>query len=231
MWLSRLILDPRSRAVRRDLSDCHQLHRTLLGGFPTVQVSEPRREIGLLHRVEQDRTGNPVLLVQSLVEPDWSRLPADYCLGGTSGGENPGLKPIGHILDAVQSGSRFRFRLVANPTRRISRDASHGGASSARVELRTEEEWHGWMLRQADTHGFRLEDLSTAPGLRNLIGLNVGRLQGNRNGESVTVFAVQFDGVLEVADAEHFRSAIRSGIGPGKAYGCGLMSIGPPGEP
>jgi hypothetical protein len=32
-----------------------------------------------------------------------------------------------------------------------------------------------------------------------------------------------------VADAEQFRVAIRSGIGPAKAYGCGLISIGPPG--
>jgi len=229
MWLSRLILDPRNRAVRRDLSDCHQLHRTLLGGFPSVQVSEPRREIGLLHRLEQDRTGNPVLLVQSLLEPDWSRLPSDYCLRGMGAGENPGLKPMGHILDAIQTDSRFRFRLVANPTRRVSRDATHGGASSARVELRTEEQWHQWMLRQADTHGFRLEDLSTTPGLQNLIGLHAGRLQGKRNGKSVTLFTVRFEGVLQVADAEQFREAIRSGIGPGKAYGCGLISIGPPG--
>jgi CRISPR system Cascade subunit CasE len=229
MWLSRLNLDPRSRAVRRDLSDCHQLHRTLLSGFPSVQLAEPRREVGMLHRLEQDRTGNPVLLVQSMLEPNWSHLPADYCLRRTSGGENPGLKPMGHILDAVQAGSRFRFRLVANPTRRISRDVSRGGASSARVELRTEEQWHEWMLRQADKHGFRLEGLNTAPGLQNLIGLHAGFLQGKRNGESVTVFAVQFEGVLEVADAEQFRVAIRSGIGPAKAYGCGLISIGPPG--
>jgi CRISPR system Cascade subunit CasE len=229
MWLSRLILDPRSRAVRRDLSDCHQLHRTLLSGFPSVQVPEPRREIGLLHRLEQDRIGNPLLLAQSLFEPNWSGLPAGYCLRGPGGGENPAFKPIGHILDAVQPGSRFRFRLVANPTRRISKDTARGGASSARVELRTEAQWHEWMVRQADTHGFRLEDLSTAPGLQNLIGLSEGRLQGRRNGESVTLFTVQFEGVLEVADAELLRAAIRSGIGPGKAYGCGLITIAPPG--
>jgi CRISPR system Cascade subunit CasE len=228
MWLSRLILNPRSRAVRRDLGDCHQLHRTLLSGFPSVQVPEPRRAIGLLHRLEQDRAGNPVLLVQSLMEPNWSCLPTDYCLHGVAGVENPGLKPIGHILDAVQTGSQFRFRLVANPTRRISREAPRiGGASSVRVELRTEEQWREWMLRQGDRHGFKLRDVSAAPGLQNLFGLHAAHLQGKRNGQSVTVFAVQFEGVLEVADAEQFRAAMRSGIGPGKAYGCGLISIGP----
>jgi len=228
MWLSRLILDHRSRAVRRDLGDCHQLHRTLLSGFPTVQVAEPRREVGLLYRLDQDRIGNPVLLVQSLVEPDWSRLPADYLLRAHYIADNPALKPVGHILNAIQTGSRFRFRLTANPTRRIARDARvGGGATSARVELRTEEQWREWMLRQADTPGFRLEKLSTAKLLPNLVGTSAGRLQGKRNGYRVTVFTVRFEGSLEVADAEQFREAIRTGIGPAKAYGCGLLSIGP----
>jgi CRISPR system Cascade subunit CasE len=226
MWLSRLILNPRSRAVRRDLSDCHQLHRTLLSGFPSVQVAEPRREVGLLHRLEQALSGNPVLLAQCRIEPDWSRLPPDYCLRAV-GEDNPAVKPVGHILDVVQAGSRFRFRLVANPTRRIARGVPGCGTASARVELRTEEQWNEWMLRQAEKHGFRLERLSAAPGLQNLVGLPAGRQQGSRNGDRVTVFAVRFEGVLEVLNVEQVRDAIRFGIGPAKAYGCGLLSIGP----
>jgi CRISPR system Cascade subunit CasE len=228
MWLSRLGLNPRSRAVRRDLSDCHQLHRTLLSGFPSIQVAEPRKEVGLLHRLEQALQGNPVLLVQSLIQPDWSKLPIDYCMISSGSAESPcAVKPIGHILDAVQIGSRFRFRLVANPTRRITRDVLPGAsAPSARVELRTEDQWQEWMLRQADKHGFRLGNLRCAPGLQNLVGLPAGRLQGRRNGDRLTVFTVRFEGTLKVINEEHFREAIKSGIGPAKAYGCGLLSIG-----
>jgi CRISPR system Cascade subunit CasE len=229
MWLSRLMLDPRSRAVRRDLSNCHQLHRTLLGAFPAVQAAEPRREVGLLHRLEQSLAGNPVLLAQSVVKPDWSMLPTDYCPPGRSGSENPAVKPAGQVLDAIQIGSRFRFRLVANPTRRIAREVpASGGASSTRVKLRTEEQWRDWMHRQGETHGFRLAMLSAVPGLPNMIGRPAGRLQGKRGGSQVTAFAVRFDGVLDVIDVTQFRDAIRSGIGPAKSYGCGLLSIGPP---
>ncbi len=231
MWLARLMLDLRSRAVRRDLSDCQQLHRTLLSAFPSVQVAEPRRAIGLLYRLEQAGTGNPVLLVQSLLKPDWSRLPADYCLSARPGARNAATKPVTHVLDNVQAGSQFRFRLVANPTRRIARDVPVGGtrAPSTRVELRSEKQWNAWLLRQGETHGFRLKKLTAVPGLLNLIGLPAGRLQGKRNRDRITVFAVRFEGVLEVADAERFCAALRSGIGPAKAYGCGLLSIGPPG--
>ena len=38
---------------------------------------------------------------------------------------------------------------------------------------------------------------------------------------------VLFDGLLEVTDPGLFRQAIAVGIGPGKAFGCGLMSIAP----
>jgi CRISPR system Cascade subunit CasE len=192
-----------------------------------MQESEPRRKIGLLHRLEQGLAGHPVLLVQSLIQPDWSTLPADYCLPALSGVENPAVKPIADVLRAIQNGTRYRFRLTANPTRRITRGVpANGGTPSARVELRTEEQWTDWMLRQSQKHGFRVERLRADPTLPNLVGLLAGRLQGRRNGDRVTVFAVRFDGVLEVVNVDEFREAIRSGVGPAKAYGCGLLSIG-----
>jgi CRISPR-associated protein Cas6/Cse3/CasE subtype I-E len=37
--------------------------------------------------------------------------------------------------------------------------------------------------------------------------------------------AVQFDGLLEVEDPERFMAAIHQGIGPGKGFGFGLLSL------
>ena len=42
---------------------------------------------------------------------------------------------------------------------------------------------------------------------------------------AMTFGSVLFDGELEVNDANAFRAALRSGIGSGKAYGFGLLSI------
>jgi CRISPR system Cascade subunit CasE len=39
---------------------------------------------------------------------------------------------------------------------------------------------------------------------------------------------VQFEGDLEVTDAAAFRAALAQGIGSGKAYGFGLLSIARP---
>jgi CRISPR system Cascade subunit CasE len=36
-----------------------------------------------------------------------------------------------------------------------------------------------------------------------------------------------FDGIAVIKDAELVRAAVQTGIGRGKAYGCGLLSIAP----
>lgn len=41
----------------------------------------------------------------------------------------------------------------------------------------------------------------------------------------VTLQTAQFDGVLEVGDASALRRALTEGIGAGKGYGCGLLTL------
>ena len=43
----------------------------------------------------------------------------------------------------------------------------------------------------------------------------------------LTFGAALFEGVLEIMDAEVFRQTLAEGIGSGKAYGFGLLSIAP----
>jgi len=43
----------------------------------------------------------------------------------------------------------------------------------------------------------------------------------------LTFAAVIFEGVLRVEDSQAFREALERGIGPGKAFGFGLLSVAP----
>jgi len=43
----------------------------------------------------------------------------------------------------------------------------------------------------------------------------------------MTFGAATFEGILEVTDAEKFRQSLKQGIGTGKAYGFGLLSVAP----
>jgi len=120
MYLSRLILDTKSRSVRRDMSDCQQMHRTILSAFPDLGLKgiDARQQFGVLHRLDASRAGVPVLLVQSNEKPDWSRLPAGYLIEDISM-ENPVCKCIDEQYGKIVAGDIFAFRIRANPTKKV----------------------------------------------------------------------------------------------------------------
>src|SRR5262249_11410448 len=111
VFLSKLILNVRDRTARRDLASPYEMHRTILSaGFDGV----PKDALGrVLFRTDEDRAGRtpPVVLVQSDREPDWARLPTGYTTRG------PECKPFD---PQFRAGHRLRFRLRANPTKRVA---------------------------------------------------------------------------------------------------------------
>jgi CRISPR system Cascade subunit CasE len=51
------------------------------------------------------------------------------------------------------------------------------------------------------------------------------QVRSRRGAEQVSLSRVCFEGVLEVRDAGLLAGALAAGIGPGKAFGCGLLSL------
>lgn len=239
MYLSRLILNPRSRAVRRDLANCQALHRTVMAAFPELPgVLDPRARLGVLYRVDADRrTGRISLIVQSRDRPDWSRLDRDYLLDTGGAPENPASKPVDHVYARLEPGMTFVFRLQANPTRKIDTKSGPDGRrrNGRRVEIVGEEVQIAWLRRKAAEGGFELLSARTDGAVSSVQTAPAGKLAGLRPVESggatgsrqMTFAAVRFDGILRVVDPERFRAALAEGIGPGKAYGFGLLSIAP----
>jgi CRISPR system Cascade subunit CasE len=221
MQLSRLILNPRSRAVRRDLGDCNGMHRTLLRCFPAA-TGPARQEHGVLYRIESVLSAVPQVLVQSRAVPEWTLLPAGY-LADIEG--NPSVKSIDHFLENVPDQARYRFRLVANPTRDISVPQPDGTKKEMRVELRNEEDWYQWLNRKSGQHGFRVLRHDVRPEVMNAAAAAPGKWTGRKNGTLITVAPVRFDGILEITDGTRFRETLLSGIGRSRAYGCGLLSV------
>ena len=112
MYLSRLILNQRSRAVRRDLVNVHDLHRTLMSVWGD---GIKREDLHLLFRLESFNR-RPVVLVQSSQEPDWSGLPEGYLDTTTDALRVTSLEGL---ITRLQPMARCRFRLFANPTKKI----------------------------------------------------------------------------------------------------------------
>lgn len=217
MWLSRLFLNPRARTVRRDVADCYQMHRTLMSAFESVpDTARPRESLGVLYRLEASRPGmGVVLLVQSAVPPDWAVLPDGHLLSGAQS------KAVTERYDAIAEGDLLRFRLRGNPTRAV-----HVGGETRghRVDLRGEPDKIAWLVRQGQHAGFELVE-----GFGGVVVSPTERLLGRRGagdpGGTVTVAATVFEGTLRVRQRELFSRALRQGVGRGKAFGCGLLSI------
>ena len=219
MYLSRLILNPRSRQVRSELARPYEMHRTLLNAFPQGEVHVERTAedaIGLLYRIDEDaRTGDLHLLVQSQRPPAWTLLADhDYLLPVA---DNPATREVSLHL---QPGQILAFRLRANPTRRLSAGKGNKGK---RIGIYKEEEQKAWLQRKGEQHGFgvlqvqisREEMIKRADAIPDKMG----------NAHDLKLSSVQFDGILRVVDAERFVQAIGAGIGSGKAFGFGLLSV------
>jgi CRISPR system Cascade subunit CasE len=230
MTLSRLVLNPRSRLVARDLADCQQLHRTVLSAFPDAAGGSARQRFGVLFRIEYCRGAAPVLLIQSGENPDFSPLPSGYLA------QPPITKDIAAAWRRIARDSVFRFRLRANPTRKIETKSGPGGArrNGRRVELKTEEEQLKWLARKSRESGFEILSVRAAAEYPDVWVSAEGKVSGSRclpdgagSRPRLTFASVLFNGKLRVTDMERFRAALERGIGSAKGYGFGLLSVAP----
>lgn len=203
MYLTRLTLDPRSAHARRDLGDAYEMHRTLARAFVADTQTSPVR---FLWRLESSSNAwaIPVVLVQADVEADWSALQAlpNYLQKSI---ESKRLD----LQQWVERSEFYRFRLQANPT--VTRQGKRYG-------LVSEEQQLAWLSRQGERHGFSIDTaLVTA-----------SDVIASRKGDCrISLQRACFDGRLQVQDPVAFNRALTVGIGPGKAFGCGLLSFAP----
>jgi CRISPR system Cascade subunit CasE len=220
MYLSRLILNPRSRQVRSELANSYEMHRTVMHAFLGNLMDDER----VLFRLEiQPSDAMPLLLVQSPGIPDWSFLvvsdknyliPVSECPPGVN--ENPGIKPFEPVFHI---GQTLIFRLKANPTVKKDRENKKQGR---RVGLYREEDQYHWIERKLEAAGAALVSARTSEE-----GSLKGEKKQNQAQKDLTFFSVIFDGFLQVKNPDLLVKAVSAGIGSGKGLGFGLLSLAP----
>ncbi len=230
MYLSKLTLNPRDRDARRALGDCHLLHTILMRAFPTLPGEpNPRAAVGLLYRVEPPREARVRILAQSVTEPDWSRLPP-WCAEDET-------KPVVALYDRIAAGQTLTFRLRANPTKSTG-DRPEGGGHLANVHreaLTDPVKQIEWLVRAGGRGGFepisvRIARRATDGAVIDTVDVPDVRIVPEpavRGNGRRTLGSVRFEGRLIVRDADQFRRTLADGVGRGKAYGFGLLSIAP----
>lgn len=203
-WLTQIIPDFRSTHARRDISDAVKMHQRVMTLVPEALGDQPRRQAGVLYRIEETPHGTRIL-VQTQIRPDMTRLPAGY-----GAAQSRDLDPL---LRWLRPGALVRYRLAANTCLRKSH-------STKVVPLRGADADQWWISR-APGYGLDLQSLaSRAPG--DAVG-------GNDPKAAIRHALTQFDGVAVITDVATLQDAIITGIGRGKSHGCGLLSIAPVG--
>lgn len=205
--LARLHLEARSRVVHRDLKNATRLHATVQALFPDALGPAPRTATNTLYRIEREQAG-ALLLIQSTLPINRNALPSGYA-------SQVEYRDLGPLLNWVDEGRVVRFRIDANPIKSVPVPGARRGK---RVPVSGEEAL-AWWERQAGRAG-----------LANQLVLDLPQpdvLGSRTEAKRIRLRAMRFEGVATITDPEALRTAITTGIGQGRAYGLGLLSIAP----
>lgn len=242
MFFSRLNLNLRCPDVLADLTESYSMHRTIYSLFPNGQVANGGR---LLYRCDFHREiGTCILYILSQQKPAWEKLDGNYLLP-SSLTINP---QCSFFSPMVQRGSMWRFSLRANPTYKSTPHTVDGNRRKGRrLALRCEicPAWEGahgtercqsltrhlggsckqlylwWLGRKGEAGGFRLHKADLL-----WEGLVDGKPATDVN-QPFSMLAVRYEGILEVINPQQFADTLRRGIGSGKGFGFGLLTIQP----
>lgn len=206
MFLSLLEIDSRAQMARTWLSNPYRVHQRLAMAFPGAPSGR------VLFRIE-DEWLPPRIIVQSQAEADWEAAFGQFAVLASH--------PQQKCLDVeVSAGEILRFRLLANPTKRLSAGCPGARVDGRRVGLLKEDEQRGWLERKAAGAGFAPLAVEVRP--RSTI---VSHKNPAKDRSRQSHLAVQFDGRLRVTDPDRLREALQSGIGTAKGYGFGMLSL------
>ncbi len=218
--------------MRKDLANCYQMHKTILTGFPQIGNSVKnhkgvRAKLEILYRLEVIQSKNQVfLLVQSNTMPEWTSLPRWYTLDSD---RKKGIlvKNIEALLPKIKNDSIFRFKVCANPTKKKFDTNKKKGI---RIPIMNYPDQVKWLKRKGQQHGFQVSFLDQT--IPNVSLQEQTTIQGKKKlGDKVhilTFYSAVFEGLLKVINKEKFILALKNGIGSGKSFGFGLITLAKP---
>lgn len=220
MYLTRMYLNPRRRQSTRFKRDPEVAHAAVESAFPPS--ADRSRTLWRL-----DGGGDELkLLILSRSIPSLEHVQEQ---AGWEGQVTWESRPYEQLLARVTAGQRYGFRLTANPVHTVT--SSTG--KKRRVAHVSVAQQLSWLSQRAEQSGVRFLDVNGSPhdaAAETSIEVQVSNretLTFRRGEHLVTLARVQYDGALEVDNAELLRTALVNGIGRAKAYGCGLLTLAP----
>lgn len=202
MYLTKIELSIRSQSVRAALRNTQKMHQLVTGFF-----GKQRKDADILFRsYAHDAVVD--LYIYSLVPVDQSRIPQGMKLVSQ--------KDMTPWLEGIKNGSVFEFLLDTAPFKKLSDAATR---NNRRRALQTVKERAAWLDRKAKQNGFQILSM------REKEGKKVTAYHMTEKGGELTIGTWAYAGYLAVTNADAFKLAVEQGIGPGKAYGMGMLLL------
>ena len=158
-------------------------------------------------------------MIVSPLRPDLTALNEQAGWSNGASGRSADYDPF---LQALRSGSTWRFRCTINPTTAVRKSAGSRGQRVAEV---TAEQQLTWFIGRVERHGYTVPVNDQGAPSAQVTRREILRFRRQRS--TVTLAVTQVDGVIQIQDADAARLTLVQGIGPAKSYGCGLMTLAP----
>jgi CRISPR system Cascade subunit CasE len=249
-YLSRIRINPLRAEGGKVIASPRAMRGLVMGGIAGNPLDER-----VLWRLDSDNPHRPQLYVLSESKPDWTHA-VESAGWPEADGDHALVSDYTLLLARIALGRRFAFRLTVNPVQNtyapekpsagqqpVAASGGHRGRAM-RLGHRTAAAQLRWFLERTEGWGFTVPAARTdpaAPGLetaeaaapvlgaaRELRIIDRQRLSFSKGkGKPVVLHTATFEGVLEVTDTAAFTTRLVEGIGPAKAYGCGLLTLAP----
>ena len=220
MFLSRCVI------TSSKPPDYYKIHQGLWKFFPNYEYLSACKKSPFLYRIENPhKKGYKKILMQSIVEP----IPSANFSGEKLIIEQ--VKEFEKPLNNLSSGQYLKFLVRAYPSKRLKKEGKSTNSGNVRVPLRRDSEndltkdqvmlqWLKRLMERDDSVSLNMEHCN----IRDSFPLRFRK--GNHYG---TIYTVSFEGSLLLKKPKDFiENIIKQGIGSGKAFGCGMVSISKP---
>ena len=205
MYLARIYLNLKKRKTKQALSQPKLFHGAIEETFKPKKYRN-------LWRIDSIG-GKDYLMILSPEYSDFKNLIDQFGYK-----EFPAeTKKYESFLDGLKEGEKWNFRIIANPTKDLS-----SASKRKTIPLASIEDQKNWLIQKGEKNGFLITENDFDVFKKQTFEFRKLKEKSKRK---VTLFAVTYEGVLKIQDIDLFKKALYQGIGRGKAYGLGMLTI------
>jgi CRISPR system Cascade subunit CasE len=201
-------LDTEKRNTMKALVSPNLFHGAVEAAFPGEKTRK-------LWRIDY-LNGHCYLLLLSDRQPQLEHAVKQF--GMTHSGQPWETKDYDKLLNRIEDGTVWHFRLTANPTKCCANEKGERGTVRAQITPFYQKQW---LSEKGKKRGFTVKEddfMVTKSSWQRFY-------KGAERKKPVTLLAVTFEGILTVTDAEKFKETLTEGMGRGKAFGMGMLTV------